>query len=228
MANTKSRVQKTSGDPDLTRQARFLVRTLNDELGPASKGKRDVVDRRALLVLLRRFERLHAAIAKEKLVPRTKRNTESDEIMGCYRAVNRFLRRYVATPVIVPLTFSEPGDDSFGWDYMWSRTGKQHQPFMELKLVEVIQRLAASDRLSSLKQCQMCKRWIFARFPHQRFCSDRDCKEMFHRTDPGDRVRRREWARKNYQTRIALEAGQSSARSRTSKNKTAKIASFIN
>ena len=198
MPLNKSRSQKKEAVRPFTgHSSKGLLRALNDELGPSVRGKRKIVDPRALLLLVKRFQQLDDALTHAGAVKGVNGSTyETPEVLKCYRAINRFMRRYQATPGILP--HSMMGDnDSRGWEFAWARIGVQHQPYIEVGLVQQIERIAASGRINSLKRCEQCKRWIFARFPHQRFCGPK-CKETFHRTDPLDRQRRREWAKENY------------------------------
>ena len=180
-----------------SRPAKVLLRALNDELGPSVRGKREVVDPRALLLLVKRFQQLEDAIAmagKAKVIEGSP--YETPEVLKRYRAVNRLMHRYKATPGIFP-NFMFGDETSKGWDFSWGRVGSHIQPFMEVGFVQQIERIAASGKIKALKQCEQCRKWLFARFPHQRFCSSK-CKETFHRTDPIDRERRRAWAKENY------------------------------
>ena len=81
---------------------------------------------------------------------------------------------------------------------------------MELSAVLIAIGLAQEGRIHKLRKCQQCTRWIFAKFPHSRFCSE-DCKDTFHRENPDEKERRRNWAKNNYQTRKTLEAGSTKA-----------------
>ena len=120
------------------------------------------------------------------------------------RAINKILRQYQARPLLRLLS---PRRDSFRIE--WQRTDED-----DLELLAVLRaiELAQERRIASLKECSNpnCKRWLFARFAHQRFCSEA-CKEMFHRTDGADKERRRKWARDNYQSRKELELGSRKA-----------------
>jgi hypothetical protein len=106
------------------------------------------------------------------------------------------LRRFELVPAIYPF-MGEQTKSCPGWQLFWERKGAK-QPFQEYLLVQTIENFAENGLLDSLKRCPQCQRWLFARFSHQRFCTE-ECKEMFHRSDPADKQRRREWAKKNYQ-----------------------------
>jgi hypothetical protein len=69
--------------------------------------------------------------------------------------------RYNATPRL-----SDPGNIE------WIQHGTKRRRSTELEQILNIANLAKAGRISALKQCAKCSKWLFARFPHQRFCSD--------------------------------------------------------
>lgn len=115
--------------------------------------------------------------------------------------VNRILRQYEAVPVITQLA---PMSGS-GFKLAWRRTGDsatrngqtKGSADSELSAALIAVRLAEQGRINALRQCPNCTRWLFAKFAHSRFCSE-DCKNNFHREDPDEKKRRREWAKNNY------------------------------
>ena len=56
--------------------------------------------------------------------------------------------------------------------------------------------LAEDGLIPRLRKCG-CGRWLYAKFEHQRFCSAK-CREKAFRSDPAEKAKRREWARRNY------------------------------
>ena len=105
-------------------------------------------------------------------------------------AVNKLLRQYEARPRL-----RLPSPLGGGIRLAWRCAGKD----IELNAVLVAVELARQGRIASLKKCPNsdCKRWLFAKFAHSRFCSE-DCKNTFHRENPDEKKRRQEWARNNY------------------------------
>ena len=179
----------------------MLLKALNDELGPATRGRREVVDGRALLLTVKRFQALESVLSNRdiplfSLAPDQSMDP-NPEVMRKFAAINRFLRRYEAYPRIIPEFYTDANPLSRGLLFHWGRVGPHQQPFFEVGLVQDIVKLYQAGRISSLKQCDQCRRWLFARFPHQRFCGA-VCKEAFHRSNETDKKRRREWARNNY------------------------------
>lgn len=191
MPKGSSRVQKGAPLSD----EELLLRSLNAD--PMADGKprpRPEMDWRILLLFVKRFQQLTLAIER---VPRKSRNfaaLDDPGVQSAFRALNRLFGRYQLTPAILPVSPARNPD--FTWKLRWWREGHP-QPFAEFSKVLMIERLASEGRLSKLQQCSFCKRWMFTRFSHQRFCSG-DCKDSFHRSDPADKQRRREWARENY------------------------------
>jgi hypothetical protein len=94
------------------------------------------------------------------------------EQMRKIEVVNKFLRKYQARPL--------------------------------LRAVLIAVELAQEGRIASLKECANpnCKRWLFARFKHQKFCPDRNCKDLFHQNDPAEREARSKQAKENYKYRM--------------------------
>jgi predicted nucleic acid-binding Zn ribbon protein len=173
------------------------------------------VDARELLILVKRFQELEKTMGDSSIVLFWREADGeieySDEVLVKFRAVNRLLRRFTATPSVMPDFMGDLDPASRGWHFSWGRTGGREQPFIEVGFALNIVEIASAGKISSLKQCASCRKWLFARFPHQRFCSD-NCKEAFHRSNEADKKRRRDWARENYRVRKALDLGKSTSR----------------
>jgi hypothetical protein len=203
MAKRPSRVQKPGF---LVDQSQFLVNALNGDLPPGFRGNRKAMDTRALLLLVRRFQNLDDVLG-DKSVPLVARDrqgdiTDSPVVMSRMRSVNRLLRRYVAVPYIEPRYFANPSSSSRGWWLKWGPADGHAHKYSERTFALQILDIADRGRISYLKQCAntKCRKWLVARFSHQRFCGD-SCKEEYHRSDLMDKRRRREWAKENYRLR---------------------------
>jgi hypothetical protein len=201
MAKSRSRVQKHDTFADSTKPSDFLIRAMNDELGGLARGNRKICDPRALLILVKRLQALDDVL-QDPRIPVIRYGIDGKviympEALSKFRAVNRVLWRYQATPSIFPGYMGDANPLSRNWEISWGRTGQRDQPFFELGVVLDILKIASAGRISSLRQCANCRRWLYARFSHQRFCND-TCKETFHRSNEADKKRRREWAKKNY------------------------------
>ncbi len=191
MPKARSRVQKrtrVAGTP-LT-GPEMLVNALNGENLLGRRG-RDEVDSRLLIVVTLRFQRLYATLDTFKDADMSLHNHQ--ELWNHLFKLNRVLARFRLTPSV---DLRETGTSSHEYRLVLARVGRR-QPMLEFARVQTLSKLATEGRLSSLKRCAQCNRWLYARFSHQRFCTD-DCKEMFHRSNPDDKKRRREWARENY------------------------------
>lgn len=172
----------------------LVVNGLNGE-NLSGKTKRTDIDPRVLRVFVKRFQRLDLVLAR--MDPATLEyeawKMESDA-WRCISALNRLFSRYRLLPNISP---AARGGRQSGWCLHWARIHAS-QPWLEVSRVLAIEKLASEGRIQSFKQCGQCQRWLYARFSHQRFCSE-TCREEFHRSDMADKARRRDWARSNYQ-----------------------------
>jgi hypothetical protein len=201
MARQLSRVQKKARSIPLQEQSAVLLLALNGELlGPMLKSRK-LVDPRVLLLLVRRLQLLEGVLA-DRSIPLVSRGAEgeivdSQVLLSKFRAVNRLLKRYSAVPVVNPDYFSGGVQLSRGWHLEWHPSGKRPRTLLELGYAMQIVEIARAGRISSLKQCANCGKWLFAGFSHQRFCNE-ICKETFHQTNEADKKRRREWAKHNY------------------------------
>ncbi len=194
MPKQESRVQKAISAPRVPLTAtELLVHALNGET-LIGKRPRAELDSRMMVLLVKRFQELDSALQAAKR-EWTEEDILSDPgLAKLFRALNRLLARYRLTPIIWP---REVEGEKPSWKMLFGLP-RRSQPFIEFARVQTIEKLASEGRIASLKRCSQCSRWLFARFPHQRFCSA-TCKETFHRSDPGDKQRRRDWARNNYQ-----------------------------
>lgn len=196
-----SRVPKTVMDKRPLTSDEILLKSLN--LEPMLHQKpvtKDIVDGRALLLFVKRLQQIEVIRQSHGFDREGLRRASFKEISGLSRAVRRmnsFLDRYVLRPVLMPR--AERDDENGIWKFHFAQRGRSAQPFVEFARIQKILQLADEGRLSKLKQCEQCKRWLLARFAHQRFCPGGKCKEDFHRSNPADKARRREWARNNYQ-----------------------------
>jgi hypothetical protein len=208
----KSGLLSVSPREKLTREGHLtelLIRTLNNSRGLNPKVRPEVVDGLALMDLVERFQHLHEALDDKGFamsVPSkwgTGGRETNPELTRRFAAVNQLLKRYQAVPVVHPdYFFTAPVDfEPRGWQLEWSRPDGVEHPYLELRLVREVVRIAQTDRISSIKQCEQCGRWMIARFSHQRFCPKSSCREDFHRVNEFDKERRRDWAREHYKIR---------------------------
>jgi hypothetical protein len=132
-------------------------------------------------------------MTRQRLVSGDPTQTEQ---MRKIEVVNKFLRKYQARPLL-----RLPSPLGGGIRLAWRRTGAED---LELRAVLIAVELAQEGRIASLKECANpnCKRWLFARFKHQKFCPDRNCKDLFHQNDPAEREARSKQAKENYKYRM--------------------------
>jgi hypothetical protein len=102
------------------------------------------------------------------------------------KITNKFLKFYSGHPV---LWFDSRGP-MLNW-FAAKAGAEEGQAF------GVIFSLGREGLLDSIRQCDQCRRWIFARFSHQRFCPGGKCREKYFRSSD-------EWKahRKSYQKRL--------------------------
>jgi hypothetical protein len=191
-------------------EARFLASQLNE-------GRK--IDRESLRQVISALQKLADCRPQPIKSQRVLSDdpTQIDEVANI-EAVNKVLRRYEAWPHLkLPLQIGGP--IRLEWRSTAQRNSEAIQrridANLELRSVLIAVGLAVQGRIGALKECANpdCKRWLFARFKHQRFCATA-CYELFHETDPGDKKRRREWARNNYRSRKELELGSRKAAQR--------------
>jgi hypothetical protein len=211
MAKQSSRGQKQRRSFPFEQGAQGLLPFLNGDLPEALKNRR-ILDRRTLLLLVKRLQALESMLA-DRNIPLFRRG-EQDELVDSpavlrkFRAVNWIIGHYMATPEIRPDYFTGGNSPSRGWHLVWNPAGQRPRTAFEFPIAFQILELARAGRISALRQCANCHRWLFARFAHQRFCKQ-SCKETFHRSDEADKERRRAEAKRRYWDHKALDTGSS-------------------
>jgi hypothetical protein len=58
--------------------------------------------------------------------------------------------------------------------------------------------LGREGLLGNLRRCDECRRWIFARFSHQRFCPGGRCRERYFKSSEKWKAHRRAYSKKLY------------------------------
>jgi predicted nucleic acid-binding Zn ribbon protein len=171
---------------------------------------------KALLLLVKRFQALESladeqAARFQSLIHAEQgaffRNFDNSSVANVAAKINRLLSRYAALPDLN----AHIGRPLNQWNMNWLPLDSKRVDFHDQQMILKVIDIALAGRISSIKQCDDCRKWLIARFPHQRFCSE-ECKEHFHRSNEADKKRRRDWARNNYQTRKILETGSKNAK----------------
>lgn len=168
----------------------ILAWFLNGRLveNPSRKDSPVLGDRDAVGEWVRHLQKLETLIAPDGDKP-SKREFEKT-----LNWINSFLKRYIATPAL----FAESHLPTWNWGVRWTAEGKVAKALnVELLMLDYAVELVNAGRISSLKRCETCDDWLFAKTPHKKFCRD-ECRERFHSSNEADKKRRRDWARKNY------------------------------
>ena len=186
-------------------EARYLLELLNEGL---------TLDRDALIKLISALQELIKA--QPKPIKKALLNGDPAQLKQLERvgAVNRVLRRYLVRPYVrLPSTLGSPV--RLDWRASVTHPGfvqSRRNADVEFNAVRVAIHLAERSLIQRLKKCERdgCERWLYAKFKHKKYCSD-DCYASFHRDDPQEKARRRDWARDNYQSRLELDLGSRTA-----------------
>jgi len=195
---------------------RSLIGALNDDDGRVKWG----YSRKRIVLLVQALRRLDEAWShwasltsaeqrRKILKDRNEFRMGIDAVSQAQKTIFLMLRKYKATP---SLHLDRTSENPLGcWRLEWSGSGEQpHFDFVfALEAIEILK----AGKISSIRECDQCRKWFFGRFQHQRFCSV-GCKDQFHTSNEADKSRRREWAKANYQSRKELESGSRNAATR--------------
>ena len=114
------------------------------------------------------------------------------------------LNRELARHRFLPFAFPHWGGR---WLLIWqiqSRARKKvrlHRGVMELddgRALQMILDLARAGYLNRLRRCSHCRRWLYAKFRHQHFCSTK-CQQKHYTQSEEWKAHRREYMRHYYQ-----------------------------
>jgi hypothetical protein len=195
-----------------TEPVKELIVSLVDALNGDRKGRRnEEYSRKQLILLVRKFQELNEAWMRPDyrgaaMQDKMPSQAATEKVEGSWFAILKILEGYTAFPVLTQALdgLSAGSGANETWTLHWHRADKK--PHMDLQLsLDVVETFRAG-KIGSLKECEECGKWLYARFPHQRFCSE-NCKDHFHKFNEADKKRRRDWARENYQSRKELELG---------------------
>jgi hypothetical protein len=195
MANKQSRDRKTNADRrryEGENEASFLLAALNGET---------VIDPKQLPGIV---DALKGIASCEWITGRNllSANTKVREHQSKIDAVNARLRYLEAVPVLLPPSTLSDGHIRLEWRRTIQSVTTSKQPResanLELSAILCAITLTQIQRIGSVRQCDWCHRWMYAKFSHSRFCPHRDCKELFHQEDPARREAKRVKARENY------------------------------
>jgi hypothetical protein len=83
------------------------------------------------------------------------------------------------------------------WALDWSYPEERFHTaddFRKAQALNCLIYLAEHGRLERLRECQRCRRWLYARFSHQRFCSTK-CQQAYYWASPEWKAHRKQWMR---------------------------------
>jgi hypothetical protein len=109
--------------------------------------------------------------------------TPSAQYIAVLRRLDRLLAGCWMRPRIVE---HEKHETTFGWVYRPKRAEGVHL-LMQLMALNLGDRIRICERSG-------CNRWLFARFPQERFCS-KQCGSRHRQSSEGRKEKRREWYR---------------------------------
>jgi len=232
MVEYVNRVQKNIGSLDLGNPVYLLICALNDDWNPDDYQFRAGCRRRTALVLIGRIqqiEKLAKSIGADlvrsggvKPIPlpgggRAPRHINSTNLQKLQDKLSRFCSRFQAHPGLRFRAWVHSGQEvTIQWQQFWT-TPTRERYWYDISLFSAVLDLTDLGLVKSFRRCDYCKRWFFARRTViDRFCNS-ECRELFHRTNEGDKERRRKWAKENYQSRKELELGARKAARRRRK-----------
>lgn len=132
----------------------------------------------------------------KKLVPE-KYNLQL-EIDDRTRALNRKLATYRFCPRVYRAW-------KYGWLVTWETEREQEAMSEQMKegeALELILNLARSGYLDRLRRCTECRKWLYAKFRHQNFCSAKCQQRNYTHSEEWKKHRReymRDYYRRHYQ-----------------------------
>jgi hypothetical protein len=121
--------------------------------------------------------------------PLTRELNQPGEIWDEFEDLNGLLSRYTSCPVFYP-----DKDSERGWN-----VGESFFiacPHEEALAVQAVAELSRQNRLHRLQLCE-CSLWFFAKFSHQKFCSE-GCRVKFWESSEVRKKQKRQRARDNY------------------------------
>lgn len=206
MTSKASRVQNLMRPRTPDRSLQYAVLLLNGE----DEVLRHRCDHQALAELVAHLRELDKAWSEPvgRYRPHEGIRYSTPAVLRAWKTIQATLNQYTAVPSLTttPLHGENRGEQ---WQLEWRRVdGQSH---WDLRWALLVVEIFLTGRIGALKQCEQCGKWLLARFRHQRFCPGSECQQDFHKFNEADKKRRRDWARKNYQSRKELELGSRKA-----------------
>lgn len=128
--------------------------------------------------------------------------------------LNRELAKYQFTPR-AGVAIGGGGRGASQWFAWWRRDsrekGEDHLRMMASEALEVILKLTQMGQLNRLRHCAQCKRWLYAKFRHQHFCSVK-CQQKNYSDSEEWRAHRRQYMRNRYRQEQMKNLGPNRSR----------------
>jgi hypothetical protein len=180
-------------------EASVLVDWLNAANPQHSSVQRVLTVREFLLRLELHTQQWRSFSAKEKASSKAAQLWQDAYMM--FDQLNQLLQRYRMTPMLemrlgeggMPVNWRAPRRRGFV-----ATIHSYLAPAREVDEPEAIQRILNLSRtpyLSYLRQCEQCKRWLYAIRSDQRFCTGKNCKQKHSQTGPSFKEERRKYMR---------------------------------
>jgi hypothetical protein len=183
MTKTQSRVSENTRQFQGEDHGTRLVFWLNKETRPEPSSK--ALKRISLLLSL--FTDL------ARYFPLRSRMKDDDPSWGKIFAAEKQLDRKLKFYRGVPILWYDKEGPKLNWGATNPKLGSH-----EMQAFDALLKLAREGLIGSVRQCEQCQRWIFARFRHQRFCPDGRCREKYFRSSESWKAHRRAYAKKLY------------------------------
>jgi len=224
MIHASNRVQISVQSDWLESHVSLVLSALNGDWGGNDKSVRSAYRCRTLILLIKRIQQIETAAGDigikfarlQRGDVRVAKLIASPEFVKLQSKLDRFLLRFRASPRIQLHPVLKPGvrETTMFWGLSWVAPYSATRFWYEVPLLNEIVQIAKHGRINALRQCKQCQRWMFARRSAiDSFCSP-ECRDLYHRTNEADRIRRRNWARTNYQSHKELELGSRKAAQR--------------
>jgi len=117
--------------------------------------------------------------------------------------LERDLAKYRFTPRAEVAVGGDGGPSQ--WVTWWgpgSRKGwEKHLRMPATQALELILKLTEMGQLTRLRHCADCRKWLYARFRHQNFCSVK-CQQRHYTQSPEWKAHRRAYMRRRYQEQM--------------------------
>jgi hypothetical protein len=127
------------------------------------------------------------------------------DIDTLFDRLNELLNRYRMTHGMTPSLDPRLGD---GGHINWRVSGKTRGVIVscgdtarEPEIIQCLLNLSRTPYLSHVRQCDHCKRWLYAIRSDQRFCTGKNCNQRHSQTGAGFKKHRRDYMR-NYRATL--------------------------